>query len=217
MKRENKRLFLVAASALVTFLLWTVLVRVVDVQQIGPEGSVVGFAAFNAFVHGITGVHMGLYELTDLLSVIPLAIIGGFGFLGLVQWIKRKSFAKVDYSILVLGGFYILVLAIFALFEVMVINYRPVLIEGKLEASYPSSTTMLVMCVLPTAVMQLRGRIQNRMLNHGVSFVLGAFMGFMVVVRLISGVHWITDIIGGALLSTGLVVLYAAFVKLERK
>ena len=217
MKRENKRLFLVAASALVTFLLWTVLVRVVDVQQIGPEGSVVGFAAFNAFVHGITGVHMGLYELTDLLSVIPLAIIGGFGFLGLVQWIKRKSFAKVDYSILVLGGFYILVLAIFAMFEVMVINYRPVLIEGKLEASYPSSTTMLVMCVLPTAVMQLRGRIQNRVLNHGVSFVLGAFMGFMVVVRLISGVHWITDIIGGALLSTGLVVLYTAFVKLERK
>ena len=217
MKRENKRLFLIAAGALAAFVLWTVLVRVVDLQQIGPEGSVVGFAAFNAFVHGLTGVHMGLYELTDLLSVIPLAIIGGFGLLGLVQWIKRKSFAKVDYSILVLGGFYIVVLVIFALFEVLAINYRPVLIEGKLEASYPSSTTMLVMCVLPTAVMQLRGRIQNPVLNHSVSFVLGAFMGFMVVVRLISGVHWVTDIIGGALLSTGLVVLYAAFVKLERK
>ena len=217
MKRENKRLFLIAAGALAAFVLWTVLVRVVDLQQIGPEGSVVGFAAFNAFVHGLTGVHMGLYELTDLLSVIPLAIIGGFGLLGLVQWIKRKSFAKVDYSILVLGGFYIVVLVIFALFEVLAINYRPVLIEGKLEASYPSSTTMLVMCVLPTAVMQLRGRIQNPVLNHSVSFVLGVFTGFMVVVRLISGVHWVTDIIGGALLSTGLVVLYAAFVKLERK
>ena len=217
MKRENKRLFLIAAGALAAFVLWTVLVRVVDLQQIGPEGSVVGFAAFNAFVHGLTGVHMGLYELTDLLSVIPLAIIGGFGLLGLVQWIKRKSFAKVDYSILVLGGFYIVVLAIFALFEVLAINYRPVLIEGKLEASYPSSTTILVMCVLPTAVMQLRGRIQNPVLNHSVSFVLGVFTGFMVVVRLISGVHWVTDIIGGALLSTGLVVLYAAFIKLERK
>ena len=217
MKRENKRLFLIAAGALAAFVLWTVLVRVVDLQQIGPEGSVVGFAAFNAFVHGLTGVHMGLYELTDLLSVIPLAIIGGFGLLGLVQWIKRKSFAKVDYSILVLGGFYIAVLVIFALFEVLAINYRPVLIVGKLEASYPSSTTMLVMCVLPTAVMQLRGRIQNPVLNHSVSFVLGAFTGFMVVVRLISGVHWVTDIIGGALLSTGLVVLYAAFIKLERK
>ena len=217
MKRENKRLFLIAAGALAAFVLWTVLVRVVDLQQIGPEGSVVGFAAFNAFVHGLTGVHMGLYELTDLLSVIPLAIIGGFGLLGLVQWIKRKSFAKVDYSILVLGGFYIVVLVIFALVEVLAINYRPVLIEGKLEASYPSSTTMLVMCVLPTAVMQLRGRIQNPVLNHSVSFVLGVFTGFMVVVRLISGVHWVTDIIGGALLSTGLVVLYAAFIKLERK
>ena len=123
MKRENKRLFLIAAGALAAFVLWTVLVRVVDLQQIGPEGSVVGFAAFNAFVHGLTGVHMGLYELTDLLSVIPLAIIGGFGLLGLVQWITRKSFAKVDYSILVLGGFYIVVLAIFALFEVLAINY----------------------------------------------------------------------------------------------
>lgn len=217
MKKENKRLFWIAASALGAFVLWTVLVRSIDVQQIGPEGSAVGFAAFNAFVHNLTGVHIGLYELTDLLSVIPLAIIGGFGLLGLVQLIRRKSFAKVDYSILVLGGFYIVVLAMFALFEVMVVNYRPVLIEGKLEASYPSSTTMLVMCVLPTAVMQLRSRIQNPVLKHGVCFVLGAFMGFMVVGRLISGVHWATDIIGGALLSTGLVVLYAAFTKLERK
>ena len=217
MNREIKKQFGMAWVFLAAFVIWTVLVCSVDVQKIGPEGSAVGFATMNAWVHNLTGVHMGLYELTDLLSLIPLAIIGGFGLLGLVQWIRRKSFAKVDYSILVLGGFYIVVLAVFALFEVMVVNYRPVLIEGKLEASYPSSTTMLVMCVLPTAIMQMKGRIQNPVLNHGVCFVLGVFTGFMVAGRLISGVHWMTDIIGGALLSTGLVMLYDAFVKLERK
>lgn len=217
MKKENKRLFYIGAIALVAFVVWTVLVRIVDMQAIGPEGSVVGFAGFNAWVHNLTGEHMSLYELTDLLSVIPLAIIAGFGLLGLVQLVKRKSLAKVDYSILVLGGFYIVVLAVFAFFEVCVINYRPLLIEGKLEASYPSSTTMLAMCVLPTAMMQLHGRIRNKALNHVVCFALGVFTGFMVAGRLISGVHWVTDIIGGALFSVGLVTLYSAFVKLERK
>ena len=217
MKRENKRLFLIAAGALAAFVLWTVLVRVVDLQQIGPEGSVVGFAAFNAFVHGLTGVHMGLYELTDLLSVIPLAIIGGFGLLGLVQWIKRKSFAKVDYSILVLGGFYIVVLAIFALFEVLAINYRPVLIEGKLEASYPSSTTMLALCVMPTAAMQLRARIRNASLLRWTVGLIRAVTAVLLVGRLVCGVHWLSDILGGALLSAGLVELYVWAVSASEK
>ena len=134
----------------------------------------------------------------------------GFALLGLVQIVTRKSLFKVDGDILVLGGFYVLVMAGYVLFEIFAINYRPVLINGILEASYPSSTTLLVLCVMPTAMMQFHSRIQNRLLRKSINFVIAAFTVFMVMGRLISGVHWLTDIIGGILLSMALVMLYYA-------
>ena len=122
----------IAAGLLAAFVVWTILVRVVDVQAIGPEGSEVGFATLNGWFHRTTGVHMFLYTITDVISILPLAIIAGFGILGLVQLISRKSLWKVDRDILALGCFYIVVLAVFLLFEVLAVNYRPVLIEGVL-------------------------------------------------------------------------------------
>ncbi|MBQ7034514.1 MAG: phosphatase PAP2 family protein [Clostridia bacterium] len=190
------------------FLLWTIAVCSIDVQPIGPQGSKVGFATINDFVHRCTGVHLSLYAATDWLSLIPLGIVMGFGLLGLMQWIKRKHILKVDFNILVLGGFYLVVMAAFFCFEVLAVNYRPILIDGQLEASYPSSTTMLVMCVMPTSILQFNNRIKKPLARRCVIFASVAFLIFMVLGRLISGVHWLTDIIGGALLSTALVELY---------
>lgn len=192
------------------FVLWTVLVSVVDVRAIAPKGSSVGFATLNGYVHDLTGVNMLLYTITDWLGLVPIGVALGFALFGLVQWIKRKSLFKVDRSILVLGVFYIVVMTVYILFEFVVINYRPTLIDGYLEASYPSSTTMLVMCVMPTAMMQLRTRIKNNVLKHCVMILIAVFTSFMVMGRLVSGVHWITDIIGGALVSAGLVIMYAS-------
>lgn len=208
MKERNRKNFCITVSLLVLFVLWTIAISHVDVQAIGPKVSTVGFATFNGFFHELTGVHMLIYTITDWLGLVPLCFALGFAFLGFVQLIKRKSLLKVDYSILVLGGFYIIVIAAYVLFEIFVINYRPVLIEGYLEASYPSSTTMLVMCVMPTAIMQFNSRIRNKGLRKTIACAIVVFTLFMVVGRLISGVHWFTDIIGGALLSTGLVMLY---------
>ena len=194
---------------LTAFVLWTVAICFVDVRAIGPQSSFVGFAGINGFVHNLTGVHWGLYNLTDWLGLVPIFVCMGFGILGLVQWIKRKSIRKVDYDIFVLGGFYIVTIAAYLFFESIVINYRPVLINGYLEASYPSSTTMLVLCVMPTAAMQWQARIQNRVVRRGILFATAVFVGFMVIGRLFSGVHWISDIIGGAMLSASLVTAYA--------
>ena len=215
MKKETKKDFGLAISLLAAFLLWTAAVQCVDVQAIGPKGSTVGFAALNRFVHSLTGVHFSLYTLTDWLGLVPLGVAFGFALLGLGQWMKRKQLSKVDYSILVLGGFYAAVMAIYGLFEVLAVNYRPVLIDGVLEASYPSSTTVLVMCVMPTAAMQLRDRIRQKVFR-GFAVVITAYTVFMVIGRLVSGVHWFSDIIGGALLSAGLVLLYRAVVMLSR-
>ena len=217
MKKENQRNFCIATCMLLAFLLWTVAIQFVDVQAIGPQESSVGFATINQFVHNLTGLHMSLYTITDWLGLVPLMFVMGFGTLGLIQWIKRKHLLKVDYNILILGGFYIVVMAVYVLFEMLVVNYRPVLISGILEASYPSSTTMLVMCVMPTAIMQFNARIKNDVLKRYLASAITAFIVFMVIGRLISGVQWITDIIGGALLSTGLVLMYRAIISWEVK
>ena len=210
MKNKNQKDFCIAICILLAFLLWTVVIQFVDVQAIGPQESSVGFATINQLVFNLTGVHMSLYTITDWLGLVPLMFVMGFGTLGLIQWIKRKHLLKVDYSILVLGGFYIVVMAVYVLFEMVVVNYRPVLIGGILESSYPSSTTMLVMCVMPTAIMQFNARIKNNVLKRSVASAIIAFIVFMVIGRLVSGVHWFTDIIGGILLSAGLVTMYAA-------
>ena len=208
MEKKNSRLFWVGVGLLAVFVLWTVLIRFVDVEAIGPRQSSVGFATLNGYIHNLTGVNMSLYIITDWLGLVPIGVAFGFAVLGIVQCIKRKSLLKVDRSILTLGGFYIVVMAVYILFEIVVINYRPTLINGYLEASYPSSTTMLVMCVMPTAMMQLRTRIKNDLFRRCVMLTITVFITFMVIGRLVSGVHWITDIIGGALLSTAIVLMY---------
>ena len=208
MEKKNKKRLVLGAGLIVVFVLWTVLVCFVDVRTIGPEGSSVGFATLNGFVHELTGVNWLLYTVTDWLGLVPIVVALGFAILGLVQLIKRKSLWKVDHSILALGVFYIVVMAAYVFFEMVVINYRPTLIDGYLEASYPSSTTMLVMCVMPTAAMQLNARIKNTVFRRCVIITIIVFIAFMVIGRLLSGVHWITDIIGGALFSAGVVTTY---------
>lgn len=208
MNKQFKKHLCISLSFLAAFLLWTAAVKFVDVQSIGPMDTSVGLASVNRFFHEITGVHMWLYAVTDWLGLIPLAFVLFFAIFGLGQWIKRGHLFRVDGSILALGVFYILVFGAYILFEELVINYRPVLIEGRLEASYPSSTTMLVLCVIPTAILQFHSRIQKPVLRKYLLSALLAFAIFMVVGRVISGVHWLTDILGGALLSAGLVTLY---------
>ena len=194
---------------LAVFTLWTFLVCFVDVGAIGPRGSSVGLATLNSFFHELVGVNMLLYNVTDWLGLVPIAVALGFAVLGLFQWIKRKSIMKVDRSLLALGAFYIAVLAVYVLFEIFSLNYRPVLIDGILEASYPSSTTVLTLSVIPTAMMQANERIKNTPAKLIVLLLGFAFSAFMLVGRVLSGVHWISDIIGGALLSAGLALMYA--------
>ena len=209
---KTKKTILISACLLAAFALWTVLIMHIDVRPIGPQNSSVGFAALNGFVHDLTGAHLTLYVITDWLGLVPLAFVAGFGIFGLVQWIKRKHLLSVDYDILILGLFYIIVMAVYILFETIVINYRPVLINGFLESSYPSSTTLLVMSVIPTVIMQFNARISSRLFKAFINIFLYIFIIFMVIGRLISGVHWFTDIAGAALLSAGLVMLYKSVI-----
>ena len=210
MERKTKTQFIFGSSLLVLFIIFTMSLTFVDMQPIGPQGSYVAYSGINQAVHELFGVNMTLYNITDWAGVVAIFIALGFAVLGLVQWIKRKSILKVDSSILLLGAFYIVVFGAYVFFEFNVINRRPVLINGILEASYPSSTTMLAMCVLPTAMMQFRRLIKNNKIRKTLNTVCSLFTVFMVVGRLICGVHWFTDILGGLIFSIAVILLYCS-------
>ena len=209
--KEKRNLF-TGVGLIIAFALWTALIQCVDVKDVGQNGTKVGFADFNVWFHQLTGVHLTIYTITDWLGLVPIFICMCFGVLGLVQLIKRRSLLRVDPDILLLGVYYVIVIACYLVFEMIPINYRPVLIEGRLEASYPSSTTLLVLSVMPTLMFQAYRRVENTLTRKLTAVFVVAFSVFMVIGRLISGVHWVTDIIGSVLLSTGLFMLYRSAV-----
>ena len=135
-----------------------------------------------------------------------------FGGIGFVQLVKRRSLLKVDFDIIILGVYYVLVIFGYFIFEMIPINYRPILIEGIMEASYPSSTTLLVLSVIPTLNFQVNRRMKNTMMKNVMNVCSIGFSLFMVIGRTVAGVHWLTDIIGSVILSTGLFLIYKSCV-----
>ncbi len=213
-----KKHLIIGFSLLAVFIVFTVLVSFVDVKAIGRQGSDVGFATANETFRNFTGYHEGLYDFTEILGYLCFVPIAVFGLLGLYQMVKRKSLLKVDKDILLLGCFYAVLLAAYVLFEKLVINYRPEFAgETVLEPSYPSSHTLLFGGVMATTVMQLLKRIRNSAVKWIAvcAVVLSAIL--VVFGRLFSGVHWLTDILGGMLLGTSLVWMYFAVAFVRKK
>lgn len=215
-RQSIRHSFLMTGVCFLLFLGFTVLVSVADVRPVGPEGSAVGLATLNAWAAERIGVHMLWYQITNVLGVVALLTAGCFGLLGLTQLVLRKSLWKVDVQILLLGAFYVLLAVCYLFFEKVIVNFRPVILEGGLEASYPSSHTMLTVCIMATAIMELRRLLaQKEALCRVLTAAAFIVMVVTVIGRLLSGVHWLTDIIGGLLLSVTLVLLYASFVRVS--
>ena len=211
---KAKRTLRAGFVMLVAFILWTVSIMTADVQPVGQKGTSVGLATLNLWFFRLTGVHMTVYNVTDWLGLAPILVCAVFGVIGFIQLIRRKSLRRVDIDIVILGVYYIAVIAGYLIFEMIPINYRPVLIDGYLEASYPSSTTLLVLSVMLSLSFQAKRRIKSLALRRAVCAASDAFAVLMVLGRAASGVHWLTDIVGSILLGSGLFLMYKGVVTL---
>ena len=215
MKNKGKFLMLGISGAL--FALLIVLLCCVDVEPVGAAGTSVGLSHMNRFVFELTGVNMVWYNITDWLGLAAIFAAFLFAATGLVQVIKRRSILKVDKEILALGGLYILVIGIYVLFENVIVNYRPIIMPGcsNPEASFPSSHTMLVCVIMGSTIIIIGKYIKKKSLCMVIRGICAAVIAVTVVGRLISGVHWFTDILGGLLISTFLLALYSALIAWE--
>lgn len=203
----KKRNIITSITLLILSVVFTLLVKNIDVKAIGPNESLVGFADINKLFHNLIGSNMAIYKITEIIGLIPLLIAFIYVIIGIKQLITRKNLLKVDKEIYLLGLFYILVLGVYIFFEKVVINYRPVLIDNILEPSYPSSHTLMSICICISSIMINKKLFRNNLadIENIISIIV---MVLIIVGRIISGVHWFTDILGGIIISSTLVVLF---------
>ena len=202
---KKKRNFLISTILILLAVVFTILVKVVDVKAIGVNETNIGFATLNQFVFKTTGVNMIWYHITDWLGLVPIFMAMVYSLLGLVQLIKRKSLFKVDKEIIILGLFYIVVISLYILFEKVIVNYRPILMNGFLEASYPSSHTLMTICLCGSSVI-VNKKLFNNKITKFMNMLSLVIIMITVIGRLLSGVHWFTDIIGGIFISIALLM-----------
>ena len=213
---NKKRNFLISGILLLIAITFTILVKVVDVKQIGVNNSSIGFATLNQFIFETTGVNMIWYHITDWSGLIPVFMAIVYAFIGLIQFIKRRSIFKVDKEIILLGLYYIIVIALYVFFEKVIINYRPILMNGFLEASYPSSHTLMTICICGSSIL-INKKLFNNKITKVINYLSIIIITITVVGRLISGVHWFTDIIGGILISSGLLMTFYSLLSIINK
>lgn len=200
--------FSISFVLFVCFIMFTAALKFVDVQPVGPMDSEVGFATVNVFVHNLFGQNKVYDRISDFLAVLSLFAACSFAIIGAYQFLQKKSILKVDSSIILLGVTYVFVILIYVLYEKLVINFRPVLEKGVLEASYPSSHTMMILIILGTARTTMERIIHNELVLKGLRIVLAVLMVLAVAFRIMSGVHWFTDILGALFISAAVIQLY---------
>lgn len=211
MSKKRNTMWILSVIMLALFGILISLLKFVDVQAIGPKNSSVGLASVNGWFQELFGFQQIWYDITEVLGTAVLGIALGFALLGVWQLLKRKSLKKVDKDLYLLAGFYVAMMVVYAIFEVVVINYRPVILENELEASFPSSHTILSVCILGTAIQQFLLRVRVNALRY-ISVIVCVILLLLVVVgRMLSGVHWFTDIVGGVLISLSLIFAYLGF------
>ena len=208
MKKKTLALFIVGGALSALFVALTALLKTVDVAAIGPEGSEVGFSAFNKACS--VPMNDTWYKITEYLGYCAIGIALGFALLAVIQAVKRKSVIKVDRDLLLLVGFECVLVACYIAFDLVKINYRPVIVEGELEPSFPSTHTLIAVFVLFVSLEQAFLRMKKPAVKWTFCAIVTALCALIVVGRIVSGVHWITDIIGGAILAAALGVLYYA-------
>ena len=210
MKKKNAYLF--GFVFLIISVVFSLMAKTFDVgAATETPGYKIGFAGINNGFHSLTGVNMSFYYITNIMGFIAIAIGLAFAFIGFLQLVIRKSFAKIDRFIYCLGGTYVLLGVIYVAFEKIIVNYRPIYMDGEIEASFPSSHTLLISVIIATAVIEANRHFADKKPLKITLTVIGVlFIAAAVILRLLSGVHWLTDIIASVFISTSITFFYYA-------
>ena len=216
--KESKKTLIFSIIFTVLAVAFTVVVKFVNVRPATLENSPVGLASLNEkvrtlFQYNEQGINPTWDKITDLALAALFVVAAYFVILGIVQLVRRKSLKKVDRELKLLAGFYVILGAIYLFFEkLLVINYRPVLIDGALEASYPSSHVLFALALAGSAILLTRNYIKPKFATI-INLAIALLALVVTFGRLLAGVHWFTDVMGSILISATLISLFATVLK----
>ncbi|MBR5782588.1 MAG: phosphatase PAP2 family protein [Clostridia bacterium] len=205
---KQTKSFICAAVLFALFIALILAVLFVDVQAIGPNDSEIGLSTLNGRFFDKFSGNIFWYSVTETLGYAAVVVMAIFIGMALGQLYKRKSLKRVDGALIALITVYTLLAFLYVFFEIVIINYRPVLEENALAASFPSSHTMLICTAMLSGCLHMERLTEDKVIR-GVATAFAYIVVIITVVgRALSGVHWLTDIIGGVLISAALVMLY---------
>ena len=214
-----KKKFLVAGIFTGLFACLAIMLKTINVNVDPITGSEIGLADINRGVFDKFGASKTWDTVSDVLIAISIVVAVVFVTIGVMQLVKRKKLNKVDRELYTLAGLYGLTALLYVVFEkIIVINYRPILVEGgKMEASFPSTHTMVSCVILWSATILISKYIKNVKLSRALQ-VICVLMPIMIGVgRILAGMHWFTDVLGAMLLSAALVCVFWGVTELVKK
>lgn len=173
--------------------------------------SEVGLSKLNNIVK--YNYNEGWQIFADIFLYLGIALAAILAIVGFVQLIKRKSLFKVDRYIVICGIFLILAIFLWVMFDkVIIVNYRPIY-HYDLEPSFPSTHTFLVIFIYLSAHNIACMLTDNKKIKYG-TLVAAILISFLVSLsRVLSGMHYITDVLAGIFLGLSLYFLCFGLIK----
>ncbi len=206
--------YVVSLACFACFAILAAVLLAVDVQT-AANGGKIGLGTINLAFGAAVGFSDGWYEVSEILGYLTIAVAGANAVVAVVALIRSKSLKGVRDEYIASCVLYVVVVVAYVVFDAFAINYRPTsLAGGELEPSFPSSHVLLALTVHGAEIVILARLVKAERIKIALIAVEGAFALTIVVARTLSGVHWLTDIIGAAILSAAIVaaligVLYA--------
>ena len=204
--------FIASAVLLLIFIVFTILVKTVDVQYYF-NNTYVGFysikSKFGEFVTNF-GKYESMSKMSDIILYLSFAYILGLFIFAVIELIKNKSFKKLNMNYyLVLGG-YVLTAIFYFVFEIVKVNYSPISPIDNLKPSYPSSHVLLgcMFYLLNTFTAMKLLKPEKEWIKPLVFIATGVICLLLIFTRALSSKHWLTDIIASIILVSSLYTLF---------
>lgn len=209
--------FSITAALFVLFAVFTIIAKFVDTSLVLTTNTKIGLSSINKPIFNSIKISDAWGTVSTVLFLVAALVALALIVIGVREFIKTKQLSKVNHKILFLIGLYMLTVFFYFLFEILIVNYRPLLDEGLAKASYPSSHTLLVCVVCLSACFVVPDYIKNKPLKITIISLLILISLLTPVTRMLAGMHWFSDIIGSLLLSAALVMCYYSTTCLVKK
>ena len=208
-----------------TFLWFIVLIfalKIVDVVEVGPDSAQIGLSRVNIWFRNLwhydkeLGYSPFWYAFTKVLGWVSLAVCAFWAGLFVRDMILSGGFDGVGTDKNLAASFFLYVLAaiVFGIFNLLVVNYSPVLVPGKTKPSpsFPSFYVLLSVIAWGSTAFHIADIFDEK---KTLRFILTALCIAFILAGTFScalcGLNWLTDIIGAILLGITLLFIYSFF------